>query len=275
MTTTQAPTLRGAGYLIYGAVCYAIFLATFLYAIGFVGNLWHAFGWSGTPFRSMDIGGPAASTAEALSIDALLLALFAVQHSGMARSGFKRWWTRLIPAPIERSTYVLAASACLLLLFWQWRPLGTTVLWDLSRRPAGTLLVGLSLAGWLVVLLSTFMIDHFDLFGLRQVWCAFRGAHYPAHEFATPGFYRAVRHPIYAGFLTAFWATPVMTLGHLLFAGATTGYVLLAIQLEERDLVRHYGDAYRQYRFRVRMLLPLPKRQRALEAHRQGADHRA
>jgi protein-S-isoprenylcysteine O-methyltransferase Ste14 len=249
--------------LVYGVLCYVAFLATFLYAIGFVGNLWPALGWRGNFFRGMDFGGPSASIGEGLLIDALLLGLFAVQHSGMARVGFKRWWTRLIPAPVERSTFVLAASLCLAVLFWQWRPLGTKVLWDVSEEGLSAVLVALSLTGWLIVLLTTFMLDHFDLFGLRQVWYAFRGQPYPGLKFATPGLYKAVRHPIYMGFIIAFWSTPIMTLGHLLFAAATTGYILVAIQLEERDLIRHHGDAYRRYRREVRMLTPFPRRREA------------
>jgi protein-S-isoprenylcysteine O-methyltransferase Ste14 len=258
-----------SGYLVYGVVCYAIFLTAFLYAFGFVSNLWPALGWHGGPFRSMDSGGPSAPLGTALLIDALLLGLFALQHSMMARSGFKQRWTRVVPPLAERSTFVLAASLCLGLLYWQWRPIGTTVLWDLSDHPARWLLVGLSVAGWLLVLLSTFMINHFDLFGLRQSWYGFRGQPYPGLAFNTPGLYKAVRHPIYLGFLVAFWATPVMTLGHLVFAVATTGYILLGIQLEERDLVRHYGEAYQGYRRRVRMLLPVPRRSGA----RQPSGH--
>jgi methanethiol S-methyltransferase len=250
---------KRTGYLLYGVVSYAIFFATFLYAIGFVGNFWQSFGWTGGLFRSMDFGGPPAPLGEALLVDALLLGLFAVQHSVMARAGFKRVWTRIVPQPIERSTFVLAASLCLALLFWQWRPIGTTVLWNVSQGPLEAVLLGLSLLGFLIVLLATFMIDHFELFGLSQVWNAFRGRGPRQLEFRTPLFYRAVRHPIYLGFIIAFWATPIMTLGHLVFAAATTGYMLIAIQLEERDLIRLYGDVYRDYRRRVWMLVPLPK----------------
>jgi methanethiol S-methyltransferase len=250
---------RRTGYLLYGVVCYAIFLATFVYAIGFVGNSWQSLGWTGELFRSMDSGGRTAPVGQALLIDALLLGLFAVQHSVMARAGFKRRWTRIVPPAIERSTFVIAASLCLVVLFWQWRPIGTTVLWQVSAGLPQAILAGLSLVGFLIVLLATFMIDHFELFGLGQVWTAFRGRTARPMEFRTPFFYRAVRHPIYLGFIIAFWATPIMTLGHLVFAAATTGYMLVAIQLEERDLVRSYGDAYRNYRRRVWMLLPLPR----------------
>ncbi len=254
---------RRTAYLLYGIICYAIFFATFVYAIGFVGNLWQSLGWTGGLFHSMDVGGPQTPLGQALLIDALLLGVFAVQHSVMARAGFKRVWTRIVPPAVERSTFVLAASLCLLLLFWQWRPIGTTVLWQVSGDVPQALLAGLSLVGFLIVLLSTFMIDHFELFGLSQVWTAFRGRRARPLEFRTPVFYRAVRHPIYLGVIIAFLATPVMTLAHLVFAAATTGYQLVAIQLEERDLVRSYGDVYRNYRRRVWMLLPLPRLARA------------
>lgn len=246
--------------LLYGLVAYALFLFTILYAIGFVGNLWPVLGLGSTWFRNMDIAGPSSSLGRALLVNAGLLTVFAVQHSGMARTGFKQWWTRVVPVPLERSTFVLAASLCLCLLFGYWRPMGTFVLWDFSSGAAGRALTALSIAGWAVVFLSTFMIDHFDLFGLRQAWFAFRGRSYPAPSFQTPGFYKLVRHPIYVGFIIAFWATPLMTIGHLLFAGATTIYILIAIQLEERDLVHRYGELCRQYRRRVRMLAPLPRR---------------
>ncbi|HKE14195.1 MAG TPA: isoprenylcysteine carboxylmethyltransferase family protein [Kofleriaceae bacterium] len=254
--------IKRTAFLLYGVVCYTLFVATFVYAAGFVGNAWQSLGWTGGLFRSMDFGGPQAPLAKAILIDALLLGLFAVQHSVMARAGFKRLWTRIVARPIERSTYVLAASLCLDLLFWQWRPIGTTVLWHVSAGPLPAVLVGLSVFGFLIVLLSTFMIDHFELFGLSQVWTAFRGRTARPQEFRTPLFYRAVRHPLYLGFIIAFWATPIMTLGHLVFAAATTGYMLVAIQLEERDLIRSYGDVYRAYRRRVWMLLPLPRSNR-------------
>jgi methanethiol S-methyltransferase len=242
-----------AAYLAFGVACYAGFLATILYAIGFVGNLWSVFGWD---FRSMDHGGAHEPLGIALAIDLSLVALFALQHSSMARPRFKQWWTRVVPAEVERSTFVLAASGCLALLFWQWRPLATAELWHVTHGPIAVACVVLSALGWGIVVASTFLLDHFDLFGLRQVWSAFRGRAYPALEFATPGLYRSVRHPIYLGFLIAFWATPVMTLGHLVFAGGMTVYVLGAIQLEERDLVVRYGEVYKRYRARVRMLLP-------------------
>jgi protein-S-isoprenylcysteine O-methyltransferase Ste14 len=252
--------IKRSGFLAYGVVCYAAFLGTIGYAIGFVANLWTSLGWRGPFFHSLDFGGSVVPTARALLVDALLLGLFAVQHSVMARRAFKERWTRVIPAPLERSTFVLAASACLALLYWLWRPLGTTVLWDLSGPPFDFVFVALCLAGFAIVVLSTFMIDHFDLFGLRQVWYAFRNRPYPTLEFSAPALYKAVRHPIYLGFIIAFWATPIMTLGHLVFAVATTGYILVAIQLEERDLVHRYGETYRQYRRQVGMLLPLRRR---------------
>jgi methanethiol S-methyltransferase len=250
-------TFRRIAYGLYGVLSYGAFLLTISYAIGFVGNFWQVFGWEGSPWHSMDVGSE-APIAEALAIDALLLGVFAVQHSVMARKGFKRWWTQIVPPAVERSSFVLAASLCLALLYWQWRPLGSTV-WQAPPGGPSLLLVGVSLAGWSIVVLSTFMIDHFELFGLRQVLRAFQNRPHASAGFSTPAFYKAVRHPIYLGFIIAFWATPVMTMGHLLFAAATTAYILVGIQLEERDLVATYGDGYRAYRRRVRMLLPLPR----------------
>jgi protein-S-isoprenylcysteine O-methyltransferase Ste14 len=231
--------------LTYGILCYLLSLATFLYAVGFVGGFL-------TPTR-LD-GRRQGSLAAAVVIDGGLLVLFAVQHSGMARPGFKRRLTRFVPGPAERSTYVLLSSAALLVLFWQWRPLGAVV-WEVSGEAARAALSALFAAGWLTVLGTTFLLNHFDLFGLRQVWLAFRGVPYTPLRFATPGPYRLVRHPLYVGWLTVFWAAPTMTAAHLLFAVGTTAYLLAAIRWEERDLVAALPE-YAAYRRRVPMLLP-------------------
>ena len=233
----------------YGLICYAVFFATYLYAVGFVGNLF-------VP-RTID-GPPARSLVAGVVVDLALLLAFAVQHSVMARSGFKRWITRTIPQAAERSTYVLASSLALIALFAFWRPLGGTV-WSVEDPAAVAGLYTLFAGGWLLVLVSTFLINHFDLFGLRQVWFCLVGQPYQPIGFRTPGLYRLVRHPLYLGWLFAFWATPTMTATHLLFAIATTGYILIAIQLEERDLIASLGEAYREYRQRVPMLIPFTR----------------
>jgi len=236
--------------LVYGLAAYLLFLAVFLYAIGFVAN------W--LVRKSIDTG-TQGELVWSLLIDAALLGVFAVQHSVMARPGFKRWWTQIVPEPIERSTYVLLSSLALILLFWAWRPL-EGIVWDV-RNSAGLIsLWGLYALGWLIVLTSTFLINHFDLFGLRQVYLNMRSEKYSYLRFKTVGLYKLVRHPIMLGFVIAFWATPRMTVGHLVFAVATTFYIFIALQLEERDLVTYHGDAYRQYQEKVPMLLPLPRK---------------
>jgi methanethiol S-methyltransferase len=242
----------------YGVAVYLMFLVVFLYLIGFVTNADFLVGGVHVVGKSVDRGGigDGALTVAAVVVDTALLALFAVQHSVMARAGFKRWWTRVVPPSAERSTYVLASNICLVVLLAAWYPI-THDVWRVSVQPWRTVLTATGLVGWAVALLSTLLIDHFDLFGVRQVFARLRGRQPPQHEFATPFFYRVVRHPLYSGFLIAFWATPRMTLGHLLFSITTTGYILVAARFfEERDLIRVFGDQYRDYRRRVPMLIP-------------------
>lgn len=238
------PTTKALS-LGYGLLCYLIFLGTFLYAIGFVGNL--------VVTKSID-SGLVVPVGEAVAVNVLLLGLFAVQHSVMARPAFKRWWTRFVPRHVERSTYVLATSLLLILLFWHWRPL-PGVVWE-AEYPAAVALWVVFGVGWFLVLLSTFLIDHFDLFGLRQVILYAGGRPYTPPPFRAPALYKIVRHPIMLGFLIAFWSAPAMTWGHLLFAGMTTGYILVGIFLEERDLKHAFGSSYEEYRRQVGMIVP-------------------
>ena len=241
--------MRVLGFL-YGVICYAVFLASILYAIGFVDNLF-------VP-KSIDTG-PSKSLGEAFIVNVVLLGFFAIQHSVMARPGFKTWWTKFVPQSVERSTYVLISSLLLALLFWKWEAM-PTVIWSVENQAARMGLHALFWLGWVVVLLSTFMINHFDLFGLRQVYLRLRNADYTHLPFKTSAFYKFVRHPIMLGFLIAFWATPHMTLGHLLFSVATTVYIFIGIFFEERDLATFHGDTFERYRKDVPMILPISGR---------------
>ncbi|MCK1425393.1 isoprenylcysteine carboxylmethyltransferase family protein [Bradyrhizobium sp. 180] len=231
---------------LYGIAAYLVFFVTILYAIGFVMGL--------VVPKTIDTG-TATPPLEAVIINLLLMTLFAIQHSVMARQSFKAWWTQFVPKPVERSTYVLLASLSLLLLFWQWRPL-PSVVWEVQDPDFAVTLVTLSFAGWVLVFTSTYMINHFELFGLHQVTNHLVGKEAAPARFKTPLLYKFVRHPIYLGFIIAFWAAPVMTAGHLLFAAVTTLYIFVGIALEERDLVALFGDEYRQYKQRVSMLIP-------------------
>jgi protein-S-isoprenylcysteine O-methyltransferase Ste14 len=239
---------RLLGFL-YGLAAYLVFFVSLLYAIGFVEGLL-------VP-KTIDTG-TVVSLTEAVIVNLLLMSLFAVQHSVMARRQFKAWWTQYVPKSVERSTYVLFASLALALLCWQWRPI-PTVLWQVNDPQIAMTIVGLSFVGWLLVLTSTFLINHFELFGLHQVVNNLTGRPMPAVRFKTPVLYKVVRHPIYLGFIIAFWAAPVMTIGHALFAAVTTAYIFVGIFLEERDLVELFGDEYRRYRARVSMLIPWRK----------------
>jgi protein-S-isoprenylcysteine O-methyltransferase Ste14 len=232
--------------LCYGGLAYLVFLGTFLYAVGFVSQY--------VVPKTID-SGPTSSLPTALLINLVLMSIFAVQHSGMARQGFKRLFARFASPAVERSTYVLLASLVLLLLFWQWRPMPAPV-WHIETSALANLVTAIGFGGWLIVLYSTFLISHFELFGLTQVITHFAGRIAAPVKFKTPGLYRLIRHPIYLGFIIAFWSTPTMTLGHLLFAAVTTAYIFVGIYLEERDLVALFGDEYRKYRQRVAMLLP-------------------
>jgi protein-S-isoprenylcysteine O-methyltransferase Ste14 len=233
-------------YLLYGLLAYFLFFAAFLYAIGFVGNL--------IVPKGID-GGEAALRSTAIAVNVSLLLLFAVQHNVMARPWFKDWWTQYVPRPVERSTYVAVASLILMLLYWQWRPM-PDVVWHVDNPLGRGLLWTIFFAGWAIVLASSFVIDHFELFGLKQVWDNFRGQEPAVAPFSERSLYRWVRHPLMLGFIVAFWSAPTMSQGRLLFAVVTTLWILIAIQIEERDLVQILGEPYRRYRERTPMLLP-------------------
>jgi protein-S-isoprenylcysteine O-methyltransferase Ste14 len=242
--------MAGLVAAIYGIIAYGFTLVSLLYLIGFVGNL--------VVPKSID-SGIAGPLLQSVIVDTLLIGLFAIQHSVMARQGFKRWWTRMVPPAIERSTYVLFASFALLLLYWQWQPIPAPV-WTVNNPTVASLLVGIFWLGWVVLVASTFLLSHFELFGLSQVFMRLFDRQPAETKFRAPSLYRRVRHPIYLGILLAVWATPAMTVGHLLFSVVITGYILIGIQLEERDLIQQFGDQYRRYKQQAAMLIPLPGR---------------
>jgi methanethiol S-methyltransferase len=254
---SSRPTMHRYLMTLYAVATYAFFLLVFLFLIGFVGNF---------PLPRTIDGGASVPLGEAVAIDLALIVLFGIQHSVMARPAFKRWWTRIVPEPIERSTYVLAAASMLAVIFWQWRPIAEPIVWNVEQRAAAFALDALFWVGWGILLLATFLINHFELFGLHQVYSSLLGRRRLVQEFRTPLLYRHVRHPIYLGFLIAFWATPRMTAGHLLFAAGCTIYILVGIWFEERDLVAHLGDRYLRYREQVGMLLPWPRRRSSRNA---------
>lgn len=235
-------------FLLYGVVCYLFFLISIFYAFGFLTNLF-------VP-KSID-SGETQSFLVALLINFLLLGSFAIQHSVMARQGFKKWWTKIIPVPIERSTYVLIASLMLILLYWKWEPM-PSIIWKVEATWASSFIFALGISGWTLVFISTLVFNHFDLFGLRQVYFYYKGKEYTSIKFRSPLLYRLIRHPIYLGYIIAFWATPQMTVGHLLFAICTTIYIFIGIFFEERDLIAFYGEVYINYKKEVSMLLPFP-----------------
>lgn len=245
-------------FLIFGIISYLIFLIAFLYAFCFVGNITDSFPQL-LPFvpKTIDHGGEIFSLGKAVMINVVLLGIFAVQHSVMARPAFKKVWTKFVSPVIERSVYVLFSSLALKLMFYMWAPMPETV-WNLNGTIWGSILCGLFFAGWITVLISTFLINHFHLFGLQQVWDNMKGTEPQQHKFKSPFLYKWVRHPIYFGFLVGFWATPEMSQGHLLFAIATTGYIIIGASLEERDLITYFGDQYREYKRKVSMLFPFP-----------------
>ena len=243
---SKQSTMGRITVFLFGVVAYLMFFGTISYAVGFVAGM--------VVPKGID-DGTVVPAVEALIINLVLMSLFAVQHSVMARKSFKWWWTQFVPHAIERSVYVLLASLTLILLFWQWRPM-PEIVWQVADPAAATALIALSLVGWVLVLTSTFLINHFELFGLHQVIINLAGRTMPEPRFKTPVLYKLVRHPIYLGFIIAFWATPVMTVGHLLFAAVTTAYIFVGIFLEERDLVGQFGEDYKRYRARVGMLIP-------------------